>query len=323
LGGGFATRYAPFDETEVMVMKLWSGATGRVTGRASGWLKQSLVVLGALITSGALAGCASAPLREARSELAAGRYADAHQQLLAAREESGLSARRQREIDKDLCLTEFKLGAPSYPLTEQYSACTQATREGASESADLAAKILTEQRTALVATINKAITDGQLGEAEDGIARYRAVTGADPKVIAGWSQRLWLIVKRHDAAAAASHRTLAPMIAEATRHYPKVQAMNDRAFRRWVERNLTVEGAPLMDVARLDNHTLTLRMPEDRLSATALNLDRLVNVNDGMVARCGCAGRTNVAMRTTDLPAYLVRIDPRTRESEVLVLAHP
>ena len=57
------------------------------------------------------------------------------------------------------------------------------------------------------------------------------------------------------------------------------------------------------------------------MAAAATNLDRFAKVNDAMVARCGCDGRTNVAFQASELPAYLVRLDPATHRSAILVLA--
>src|SRR5260370_33539341 len=98
--------------------------------------------------------------------------------------------------------------------------------------------------------------------------------------------------------------------------------MSDRAFSRWVEQNMTVAGACLIAGVEVTKQTLTLRLPVDQLAAAAVNLDRFAKVNDAMVARCGGDGRTKVAIQDTQLPAYLVRLDPATRRSEILVVAH-
>ena len=86
---------------------------------------------------------------------------------------------------------------------------------------------------------------------------------------------------------------------------------------------MTVAGASMISGVEVAQHTLTLRLPDDQLAVVAINLDRFAKVNDAMVARCGCDGRTKVALQKTQLPAYLVRLDPATRRSEILVLAHP
>jgi hypothetical protein len=276
-----------------------------------------------LLTLGTLAGCANAALRTARDEIAAGHYATAHQQLVVAREDPKLSSWRRREIDDDLCLTETKIGAPAFPITEQLSACDRASGEGASQSGKLLAGLRDAQRQAQIKEINEAIGAKDLARAEDVIARYQASAIADPKQIAVWSAQLWAIIDREDADTAKARRvTVRPAIAQMARNYPKVHAMSDRAFSRWVEQNMTVGGASMISGIELAKHTLILRLPVDQLAAAAINLDRFAKVNDAMVARCGCDGRTKVAIQNTQLPAYLVRLDPATRKSEILVLAH-
>lgn len=271
-----------------------------------------------------LAGCASTALRGARADLTAGNYQVAHQELLAARSDPSLSNSKRREIDNDLCLSEYKLGAPAYSLTVQDHTCTVAATEGAEESAELAQKIEHARLAALAKRINDAIASGELGDAEEGIVRYAAIPGADQTAISEWSQQLWTVVKRQDDAGPKFRpRAYIPAIAEVARRYPEVHQMSKRAFTEWVEQKLTVEGTPLVSKVSLNRRTLTLMMPEYRTSAAALNLDRLALVNDGMVARCGCVGQTNVALQKTELPAYLVRLDPETRQSEILVLTHP
>ena len=270
----------------------------------------------------AIAGCASATLRSARDEIAAGHYTTAHQQLIVARNEPDLSASHRREIDDDLCLTEEKIGAPGYPIAEQLSACQRGSSEGAGQSKTILTQIQEAQREALIKAINGSITAGDVAQAEDGIARYRANAGADTDHIAKWSQQLWAIIERDDTASAKTRRNaIRAAIVQLARTYPRVQKMSDQAFSGWVEQNLTVVGAPKIAGVAIAKHTMTLQLPDDQLTAAAVNLDLFAKVNDAMVARCGCDGRTKVAMQTTQLPAYFVRLDPATRKSEVLVLA--
>jgi hypothetical protein len=277
-----------------------------------------------VIAAAALTGCASTSLRAARGAIAAGDYATAHQELVAARNDHGLSDRQRREITDDLCLTEYKVGAPAYPTAEQLSICREAAGGGAGQSTALLLEIETAERGAATNNVNQAITHNDLAGAETAITRYRALPAADPRAITQWSKQLWLIVRHDDASAARSRRgTLQPAISLATREFPQVHAMNDRAFAHWVEKNLRVDGTSLVSSVKVAERTLTLRIPDQRLAAAATNLDRFAKVNDAMVARCGCDGRTNVAIQDGELPAYLVRLDPATRRSAILVLAQP
>jgi len=276
----------------------------------------------AAITLMALAGCASETLRSAREEIAAGNYADAHQKLLAARNEPNLSSYHRREIDNDLCLTEEKIGAPGYPIAEQLSACARASNEGADQSKQIAILIEDSERTALVKQIDDSITAGDVARAEDGIARYRQIAGADPSQIGKWSQQLWAVVDQQNAEVTKGQRSaIRSTIAQLKKELPKIHRMSDEAFSNWVKQNLSTAGAPSVSQVEIAKQTLTLEMPSSQLTAAAINLDILAKINDAMVARCGCDGRTKVALQDTQLPAYLVRLDPATRKSEVLVLA--
>jgi hypothetical protein len=87
-----------------------------------------------------------------------------------------------------------------------------------------------------------------------------------------------------------------------------------------VETNLRLAGGSLVSSVKVERRTLTLGIMDEQLRSAAGNLDRFVKVNDAMIARCGCDGRTNVALQGSELPAYLVRLDPATRHSEILVL---
>lgn len=294
------------------------GRRGRIFRRWRG-------LCGALVAglaAGLLAGCADASLRAARSAIAAGDYPAAHQKLVAARNDPRLSDRQRREVADDLCLTEYKVGAPAYPPAEELSICREAASLGPGPSATLLAEIAATQRAAETNRINQAIAHNDLAGAEAAIAHYQTIPGADARAISRWSKQLWVIVDRDDASAAkARRRGLQPAISRAAREFPQVHAMNEQAFARWVEKNMRVDGTSLVSSVKVAKHTLTLRIPDKRRAAAAINLDRFAHVNDAMVARCGCDGRTNVALQESELPAYLVRLDPATRRSEILVLA--
>ena len=81
-------------------------------------------------------------LPRVRSELGAGQYVQAHQDLvLAAQHSSDLSAVERREVKDDLCLTESLIGPASYPLPAQERVCAQALGEPGSVSGPNLARI--------------------------------------------------------------------------------------------------------------------------------------------------------------------------------------
>src|SRR5262249_46676053 len=71
---------------------------------------------------------------------------------------------------------------------------------------------------------------------------------------------------------------------------------------------------------RLKRASLKLDLRETRLGPAALSLDRFAQINDAMIARCGCDARTEIGIGSGGLPAYVVRLDPETQRSEVLIL---
>src|SRR5690348_3178204 len=100
-------------------------------------MKRAHLLLIAIAASAAagLAGCMNASLRSADASIAAGNFREAHQQLLAAQSRiSELSPRERRKLKDDLCLTEYRIGAPSYPLAHQQATCAAAVAEPDSQS---------------------------------------------------------------------------------------------------------------------------------------------------------------------------------------------
>lgn len=277
----------------------------------------------ALAVAALFTGCTNASLVAARGELAAGHYAAAHQDLVTvSRSSEQLSAHERREIADGLCLTEYKIGAPVYPLAEQQHACATAANVPGSQSGVVLNKVESAQRAAASEEISNAISHGDIAQAEAAIARYDSIPGGDPKAVAQWSHQLWAVVNREERAPARDrNRHLAPAISEAARQNPRMNAMKEGAFQRWVEEHATVDGTRMVSLVQVGRSTLNLWIPNERLGTAALNLDRFAHINDALVARCHCDGRTKIAVEGSDLPAYLVRLDPETRQSEVLILA--
>ncbi|MGH7932340.1 MAG: hypothetical protein ACREQN_04135 [Candidatus Binataceae bacterium] len=278
-----------------------------------------LTVLAAL----ALAGCTNAALSAAQRDIAAKQYAPAHQQLMvAARNPSRLSMRERREVADGLCLTEFKLGAPGYPVAEQYQACTQAARQTGSGSAPILAEVEVAQHANSTARVNNALKAGDVSRAEAAVVEYQSMPGGDRQLVAHWSRQIWALVNKRESDGRA-RRGVAPAISEMARAHPHERAMGESAFKHWIVENATVAGTRLVSGVKVRRNTVELWVPNDQLAAVALNMDRFTQINDALVARCHCDGRTNVAFEGSGLPAYLLRLDPETRQSEVLMLSQP
>jgi hypothetical protein len=98
--------------------------------------------------------------------------------------------------------------------------------------------------------------------------------------------------------------------------------MSKDEFILWVAKEGSVEGTAMFSSVALKDREIDLAIHREELRLAALKLDRLTEINDATIARCGCDGRTNVGIAETNFPLYLVRLDPETQRSEVLILPH-
>jgi hypothetical protein len=269
-----------------------------------------------------LAGCAPSALSSARSQIAAGNYVAAHQSLVAlSADENKLSASERREVKDDLCLSDFMLGRPAFTISEQRSVCAAAMKEPGSQSASIIAKIDEAARVKDAKEVEIALEAHDLAGAERAATDYQKLPGADPALVARWSKEIWALADEQVFAdASAKKRSLATTISELRKNYPKMQGMSDAAFTRWVVKTSTVSGTALASRVEMTKSTLILSIDDANLQLAALSIDKLVAINDAMAARCGCDAHTDVAVIETGFPAYVIRLDPETRMSEVMIL---
>jgi hypothetical protein len=268
-------------------------------------------------------GCAApSALSTARSELRAGNYTAAHRELTALEAHpEKLSPAELREVKDDLCVTVFTIGRPTYSLREQQRVCTEAAAEPGSQSADVLARVDGAIEQADNDQVTAAIKSGDLVAAEAAVEDYESMPGANQVQVAHWSNQMWKLVEpKHERPTPSRKAVLGSAIASLKREHADARKMNDVAFKDWVVKTATVDGKPLVSDPRLKRGRLKLDLIEPNLSVAALNLDKFALINDAVVARCGCDGRTDVGVGTGDLPAYVVRLDPETRGSEVLIL---
>jgi hypothetical protein len=270
------------------------------------------------------AGCApqSSALSTARSEMRAGNYTAAHRELTALEEHpEKLSPGELREVKDDLCVSDFTIGRPTYSVREQQRVCTDAAAEPGSQSADVLARIDGAIEQADNDQVTAAIKAGDLAGAEAAVEDYESLPGANQVQVASWSNQMWKLVEQKEERPTRSRKAIVgSAIATLRRQHADARKMNDAAFKLWVVKTASVDGKPLVSDPRLEHGRLKLDLIETDLSAAALNLDKFALINDVVVARCGCDGRTDVGVGSGDLPAYVVRLDPETRASEVLIL---
>jgi hypothetical protein len=285
----------------------------------------ALALAAIAIAAAAMAGgCAPAALTSARTNIQAGQYLEARQDLLKLRARpSELSADQRREVDDDLCMTGFMIGRPTLSLRQQRETCAQAAAAPGSRSVEYLARINQEIAASDAAAVEHALGNGDLAGAETAAADYAVTPGADPARLADWSRRMWSIVDRqrpNPPRAKRYDREVARAIAALRTQNREVRSMSEAAFKEWIVKTATVGGLKIGDEPRFHAGVLRLTVPADALHAAALNLDRFATINDAAIARCNCDAHTNVGIGPGAFPAYIARLDPQERRSEVVIL---
>ena len=172
---------------------------------------------------------------------------------------------------------------------------------------------------------NAALATGDLGGAEQAAQVYLNTPGADPAVVAKWSQQMWELVsqQRQSPRSASKEGTCRGDSERCAGSIPSMRKMSKATSSFYGSRNRAASRAPRCSPrSRCENQELDLAIRRQEVRLASLKLDRLSAINDATIARCGCDGRTNVGIAETNFPLYLVRLDPETQRSEVLILPH-
>ncbi len=264
-------------------------------------------------------GCATSPLAEAREAIERGDYVAARAQLRAIRSDQ-LSASEFVELNDDLCLVDFMIGRPTVPFSSQRTTCAEAARLPGSKSGPLVARIDESLRRYYSDTVGAALRNRDVARAERAVLAYRSTPGADQRLVDTWSSSIWKLIDEQDVEAQTlPKRRIATATAQVKGTFRSERKMNERAFAEWIETTVKGAGEPHAVIAR---DRVVLWIAASELPLAARNLDTFTRVNDVLSARCGCLGRTDVAVVETRLPAFLVRLDVESRRSEVIVLPH-
>ncbi|HEY9158415.1 hypothetical protein [Candidatus Binatus sp.] len=269
-----------------------------------------------------LSGCAPSALTAARSQIAAGNYPAARQELAAlSAHGNDLSASQRREVKDDVCLCDFMIGRPTFTLAEQRSVCADAAKEPGSQSSSIIAQIDEAARRKDAAEVEAALADHDLADAERAATDYQSLPGGDRAAVARWSKQIWTLADAQVFAdSTAKKGSLDGAISEVRKNHRDAEHMDKGQFIRWVVKTATVSGTAVVTRVEMKDSTLKLFVDDANLQLAALSLDKLAAINDAMAARCGCDARTSVAVTETGFPAYFIRLDPETRMSEVMIL---
>jgi hypothetical protein len=294
----------------------------RFESRSRRMIPRSLATTAIVALMALASGCAPSALSSARQKMATGQYAAARNELLAI-PTGNLSASERREVKDDICVSDFMLGEPAYSGAEQRRVCADAAQEPGSQSAQFVDKIDDRIRKTSYENVNAALAKGDLGGAEQFAVIYLQTPGADRAVVAKWSHQMWQLVNQRDHRIGQRHKKeVAAAIAVIRKEYPAVRTMSKDEFVLWVAKQGNVAGTTMFSSVALKDKELDLAIRRQELQTASLKLDRLSTINDATIARCGCDGRTNVGIAETNFPLYLVRLDPETQRSEVLILPH-
>jgi hypothetical protein len=268
-----------------------------------------------------LTACTNAMVTSAQNSMAAGNYTQAHQELEAALQNPSLSASDRRQIKDDLCTVEVNTGAPTYSLMRQHQTCAEAAREPGSSSGERLAKIDAALGAQYEAEFDRALAAGDIGNAVAAVRGYERIAPTDTQKVALMDRRLWVAVDRQDQRLDRRkkghvHQALAVLDDD----YPGLQGMNQRAFKRWIGKDTSPAGVPMLSAIAITGHTLELKVSDDNLKQSALAPQSFARINDAFSVWCQCEGATHVASDSTGLPVYLARLNPSMARSEVLVL---
>ena len=269
-----------------------------------------------------LSGCAPSALTAARSQIAAGNYPAARQELAAlSAHGNDLSASERRELKDDVCLCDFMIGRPAFTLAEQRGVCADAANEPGSQSSSIIARIDEAARRKDAGEVEAALSDHDLADAERAATDYQSLPGADPATVGRWSKQIWRLADAQVFAdSTAKKGSLDAAISAVRKNHRDVENMDKGQFTRWVVKTATVSGTPVAASVEMQGSTLKLSVDDANLQLAALSLDKLAAINDAMAARCGCDARTDVAVTETGFPVYFIRLDSETRMSEVMIL---
>jgi hypothetical protein len=294
---------------------------GPISASWRSYARAATLIIALVAGAGALQGCATSnELGSARAKIAAGNFNAARQELIALSSSGKLKPDQRREVFDDLCLSDFMLGRPAVTIVEQRRACADALKEPGSQSAAIVAKIDAQARDAYAKEIDTALASRDLAGAERAAISYQATPGADPALVASWSKEIWALAEQVFADSSDKKSSLVTTVAQARKDHPDVRHMNDGQFERWVRADLTLSGRPVASRVRVKESKLTFSIDDADLPLVELNLDKLSTANDALTARCGCGARTEIAVSETGFPVYIIRVDPETRMSEVMIL---
>src|SRR5438128_1670058 len=121
--------------------------------------------------------CANPSIAAARKLIAAGQFAQARATLAEARNTQNLTPAEQREAADGICLSEYRLGPPSYPLGAVRADCAAATQISGSASGPTLAAVDAQLRDERSREVERALRAGHLETARAAALQYTSYPG--------------------------------------------------------------------------------------------------------------------------------------------------
>jgi hypothetical protein len=219
---------------------------------------------------------------------------------LSASRLSVVARRVAREIPGAMTAARFR--PRSWPLAAVviaamaplFGGCTNTMLASRSTGAEHVVKVDTALRQKYQAEIEQSLKAGDVAEAVEALRRYQQIDPEDQTNIARWNQQIWSTVAKQDEGLErrqkkAIHRTLVVLRED----YPHLPAMNQSAFKRWIGKDTSSAGVPMLSGIAITGHTLKLKVPERNLSQSALSPQKFAQINDAFSV---CADATGLLM---------------------------
>jgi hypothetical protein len=233
----------------------------------------------------------------ATSALVEGSYVRAHELYeQASNYARSAGLRSDSEIADGLCITEHKIGPPTYPLQQQRDTCTKAIALAGSGVEPTLRRIDTKLSARYLTKVRQAVAAKNVNVARDFLAAYSRLSVADRRTVSGWTANIDQLQRQqeleHQRAEEARARS---SIERIRRRYPAFRRLTAEAFADLIVTSYTNGlGTPYFSDAKVNGGTLTLIVPNADVRSLLQSQAALDQINDEFVSWCDCAGETEI-----------------------------
>jgi hypothetical protein len=130
-----------------------------------------------------------AKLRDAFDALSSGSYERAHV-LFAEVASKPYSQQQESEAAYGLCITEFRIGPPTYILEKQHATCSDAAAWRNSLVSPILLKIDRSFATTYLSDLQEAVSKKDWQGARNELKKYSELSAANPNVLSEWNKKI-------------------------------------------------------------------------------------------------------------------------------------